>query len=155
MLDSNPPSYTPAAAPMTSPPISHAARPSMSAAPMPSFTSMGSGILSPTMSSMSSATKPSTPAMSPQPMSKPASTAGAFDDLWSMSLGSSAAPKPAASNAAGTGKKSMLDLQREKAQAGIWGQTGSANTGFGVGGGVGESSGAGKSAGGGMDDLLL
>ncbi|KAI9451109.1 ENTH domain-containing protein [Lactarius psammicola] len=43
---------------------------------------------------------------------------GGFDDLWSMSLGSAAASK--SSTPAGAGK-SIRDLEKEKAQAGIWG----------------------------------
>ncbi len=46
------------------------------------------------------------------------STGGGFDDLWSMSLGSAATSKPSAPAGAG---KSIRDLAKEKAQAGIWG----------------------------------
>ncbi|KAI9436562.1 hypothetical protein H4582DRAFT_2112028 [Lactarius indigo] len=46
------------------------------------------------------------------------SGAGGFDDLWSMSLGSAAASKSSAPAGAG---KSIRDLEKEKAQAGIWG----------------------------------
>jgi len=97
-------------------------RPAMSAAPMQSFTSINSGMLSPTLTA---GPKFGTQAATPAAASKPAS-GGAFDDLWSMSLGSSAA-KPAAP--ANTGNKSMLDLQREKAQSNLWGQSASAGTG--------------------------
>ena len=80
-----------------------------------------------------------------------------FDDLWSMSLGSSASTKPT------TGGKTMNDLTKEKAEAGIWGgaqkttiapmggATGGGSSGFGNFGGPFTSA----SAGGGGDDLLL
>ncbi|KZT59407.1 ENTH-domain-containing protein [Calocera cornea HHB12733] len=134
LLDSAPapakPTY--ASAPLMAS-VAQPSRPSMAAAPMPSFTSVNSSMLSP---SLTSAPKMGTPAAT----SKPAS-GGAFDDLWSMSLGSSA-PKPAAA-ASSSGSKTMLDLQREKAQSSLWGQ------GTGTGG-------AAKPAGsGGFDDLLL
>lgn len=78
-----------------------------------------------------------------------------------MSLGSAAASKPA------TGGKSMKDLEKEKAQAGIWGAgqkpagapVGAAmGSGFGnFGGGSFGTSGTGgaSSSAGGGDDLLL
>ncbi|KAG6841019.1 hypothetical protein C0991_002567 [Blastosporella zonata] len=50
------------------------------------------------------------------PAAKPISGGGAFDDLWSMSLGSG--NKPVAANGQG---KSIKDLEREKATAGLWG----------------------------------
>jgi epsin len=93
----------------------------------------------------------------------PAKSSSNFDDLWSMSLGS-AAGKPAAG---GAGGKSIKDLEKEKAQAGIWGSgqkpggggLGNAMGGFGnFGGGssFGGSSGAVSSgSAGGGDDLLL
>src|SRR6267142_245378 len=43
---------------------------------------------------------------------------GGFDDLWTMSLGSTGASKPGGGAA---GAKSIRDLEKEKAQAGIWG----------------------------------
>ncbi|KLO04756.1 ENTH-domain-containing protein [Schizopora paradoxa] len=74
-----------------------------------------------------------------------------FDDLWSMSLGSSNS-KPAGGAAGG---KSMKDLEKEKAQAGIWG------AGSGMGGAssslfdtMGGSTATSTSTGAG-DDLLL
>jgi epsin len=112
--------------------------------------------MAPTMAaSLSGAAKP-----------KPSSN---FDDLWSMSLGSSTGNKPAAG---GTGaNKSIKDLEKEKAQAGIWGSGqqsqqqkpgggamgatgafGQFGSGSFVGSGAATSSSA--SAGGG-DDLLL
>ncbi|KAL0960965.1 hypothetical protein HGRIS_005962 [Hohenbuehelia grisea] len=87
-----------------------------------------------------------------------ASKGGAFDDLWSMSLGSSAKP----ATGAGTQNKSIKDLQQEKVNASLWGGAGkpAGNAGganaFGSFGGMGGGSGggAGASSSGG-DDLLL
>ena len=93
----------------------------------------------------------------------PAASAGTgkpsanFDDLWSLGLGAS---KKAASTGATdtTTSKSMKDIEKEKAQAGIWGASqgqGHANQGsvsaFGSFGG----SSAGVTSVGGGDDLLL
>ncbi|KDQ08315.1 hypothetical protein BOTBODRAFT_179949 [Botryobasidium botryosum FD-172 SS1] len=100
-------------------------------------------------------------AAAPKPASKPASS-GNFDDLWSMSLGGAGgASNKAAAGAAGA-NKSIKDLEREKAQASIWGgvqaqgqgQSGQQRPGnFGMG--MGSSAGFGGSASGGGDDLLL
>lgn len=75
-----------------------------------------------------------------------------FDDLWSMSLGSSGI-KPSGS---AVGGKSMKDLEKEKAQAGIWGAGSGGGSGgtsslFDIGSNT-PSSNAGAGAG---DDLLL
>lgn len=98
--------------------------------------------------------------MSAAPTSKPTPTqskptSSNFDDLWSMSLGSSS--KPAASSA---GAKSMKALEKEKAQASLWGSqtkspmsSGNNNDIFGSFGNAGLGNG-GKSNGG-NDDLLL
>jgi epsin len=94
------------------------------------------------------------------PAAKPASSSGNFDDLWSMSLGSSNKPQTPTTQA-----KSMQDLQREKAQAGIWGaqnQQGRPPMGTGFGS-FGASSAApstsnaapAASSGNGLDDLLF
>lgn len=83
------------------------------------------------------------------------SAGGGFDDLWSMSLGAGKTPSGGAS-AAGTGK-SIRDLEKEKAQAGIWGG-GSSAGGFGAFGSGTTSNTGGSSApaaSGGLDDLLL
>ena len=85
-----------------------------------------------------------------------------FDDLWSLGLGASgkAASGSSSANTTATAGKSIKDLEREKAQAGIWGasqgvkpQAASMGSPFGPFG----SSTAGSSAasGGGGDDLLL
>ncbi|KAL0567549.1 Epsin-3, clathrin recruitment and traffic between the Golgi and endosome [Marasmius crinis-equi] len=110
----------------------------------------GFSAMRPTMSPTSSTTAAKTPVAG---ASKPAATGGNanFDDLWSMSLGSS---KP--TTTAGP-VKSMKDLEKEKSSAGLWGGAGSkppmGNTGaFGTFGGA--STGTGNASGGG-DDLLL
>ncbi|KAI0320949.1 hypothetical protein OF83DRAFT_1162094 [Amylostereum chailletii] len=92
--------------------------------------------------------------------SAPAKKAGGFDDLWTMSLGASgnkAAAAPAGAS------KSIKDLEKEKAQKGLWG---GARTGSGMGqprpasmagsafGSFAQPS-ASQSTGGGADDLLL
>ena len=137
-------------------------------------TSLFGGATSPPMrpTTMSPTSPPmrtnSTPAMAPTTSlstalgaAKPKSS-GNFDDLWSMSLGSSASNnKPVAS---GTGaNKSIKDLEKEKAQAGIWGsglqsqqqRPGGGPGAFGnFGGGSFGGPGVASSSGGG-DDLLL
>jgi len=60
----------------------------------------------------------SKPAATSKAPGKPATSAN-FDDLWNLSLGtSSTANKP---NANPVPAKSMKDLEKEKASAGIWG----------------------------------
>ncbi|CAE6464804.1 unnamed protein product [Rhizoctonia solani] len=76
-----------------------------------------------------------------------------FDDLWNMSLGTSATAKPAPNASASTGK-SIKDLEREKAQANIWGggsQTSNPTGRF----GNFSSGGGGAASGGGGGDLLF
>ncbi|KAF8506336.1 hypothetical protein JB92DRAFT_732640 [Gautieria morchelliformis] len=112
-------------------------------------TGSGSGPLSPTPAGA----RPPPPGSAP-PAAKSNSN---FDDLWSLGLGASAKAGPGSSSSATAGK-SMKDLEREKAQAGIWGasqgQTKQASVGaFGA---FGSSSVGGSSGGGGGgDDLLL
>ncbi|PCH40406.1 ENTH-domain-containing protein [Wolfiporia cocos MD-104 SS10] len=122
------------------------------------------------MSPMQNPMFPSQPALTPQPVrsntsppvagtqaqAKPASSAN-FDDLWSMSLGSAAA-KPAASPAPA---KSIKEIEKEKAQAGIWG-TGQSRPpmggGFGSFGSAASTPAAAappSSSGNGLDDLLF
>ncbi|PPQ66389.1 hypothetical protein CVT24_007218 [Panaeolus cyanescens] len=81
---------------------------------------------------------------------QPAKSSGNFDDLWSLSLGSIA--KPATPANAG---KSIKDLEKEKANAGLWGgqqkpSAGMASSPF---GNFGNAAPASSSSGG--DDLLL
>lgn len=102
---------------------------------------------------MSSASPPvrsntgSTTAASAKPSSN-------FDDLWSMSLGSSSST----STGNKPGVKSMKDLEKEKAQTGIWSaqQKPAGSAAFGGSGGFGNfgtSTGSAGASGG--DDLLL
>ncbi|KAF6755839.1 hypothetical protein DFP72DRAFT_895352 [Ephemerocybe angulata] len=114
----------------------------------------GAAPLRPTATSQASfgntARPASTPAAAP---AKPASAN--FDDLWSLGLGASTS-KPATPVA---GTKSIQALQKEKAQASIWGAGGQkqpqpAQFGGGAFGSFGTSTNAGASAGG-DDDLLL
>lgn len=105
---------------------------------------------------------PMTPASPPPRVgSTPATTAAKpssnFDDLWSMSLGGSST----SANKSAGGSKSIKDLEKEKAQAGIWGAQqkpatmGSGFGSFGSGSFGGASGGASTSASSGGDDLLL
>ena len=117
--------------------------------------------------------KPSTPAVAGAAAGRPGSTQPAaakpsadFDDLWSLSLGSSGATKPGAGPA---NSKSIKDLEKEKALAGLWGGTrdpslvntrgsGSASRPPAMGGGFGSFGGPGgtsSSSNTGGDDLLL
>lgn len=103
----------------------------------------------------SAASRPSAQANAAKPAT---SSGGNFDDLWTMSLGggSSGAVKP---GVVGAGK-SIKDLEREKAMAGLWGSGNPANGGTGAGnafgggqyGGFGAGTGSSSSGG---DDLLL
>lgn len=143
-------------------PTTTASPPPMAANRQPSYmaptaTSMFS---SPVMAPMSS-NIPRTGSVGPAattPVAKPASS-GSFDDLWSMSLGTSASkPQAAASGPA----KSIQDLQKEKAQAAIWGSNQTAKppmgAGFGsFGGAAGSTSTAAppSSSNNGIDDLLF
>ncbi|GLB38596.1 putative epsin N-terminal homology (ENTH) domain containing protein [Lyophyllum shimeji] len=101
-------------------------------------------------------TRPAAPAAAPAlaPAAQSKSTGGgAFDDLWSMSLGGSAA-KPAAASGA---SKSIKDLEREKAMAGLWGggQKPAPGAGAAAGANAFGSFGTSAPASGGGDDLLL
>ncbi|KAJ7726484.1 hypothetical protein B0H16DRAFT_264895 [Mycena metata] len=99
----------------------------------------------------STLSSPSTPAAPNKP-------AASFDDLWSMSLGSGAA-KPATPAAGGAGGKSIKDLEKEKATAGLWGSGAGqkaqpAMMGSGMGMGMGGMGGGASSSSSGFDDLL-
>jgi epsin len=117
--------------------------------------------LSPTTSVRTSmSTAPITPA-APPPKASPAAppkSASNFEDLWSLSLGTSSTTPTVKSGNTG---KSIKDLEKEKAQAGIWASSqkpGGAHMGMGSGfgnfGGMGTSGVTSASASGG-DDLLL
>ncbi|KAF7974754.1 hypothetical protein HWV62_11341 [Athelia sp. TMB] len=120
----------------------------MTASPPPTSPGMGMsmGAMRATPAATPAARSGSTPTTAPKP-------AGDFGDLWSMSLGSGSST--AAKGPTGPGK-SIKDLEKEKAQAGIWGAAKPAAAGAGgfgsFGGGFGTSGGGGA---GGGDDLLL
>ncbi|KAJ8481753.1 hypothetical protein ONZ45_g15196 [Pleurotus djamor] len=111
----------------------------------------GGAAMKPTVSAVPPRTTmtPSSAAMTPT--STTSSKGGSnFDDLWSMSLGSSAS-KPAT----GTGQgKSIKDLEREKAMAGLWGAGGKPPAGAGASSFGNFGNGAPASSNNG-DDLLL
>lgn len=111
-----------------------------------------SGSLAPTLAPTRSA--PGTTVSTPS-TAKPAS-AGGFDDLWKMSLGAGGGSSAARTSTPPAQSKSIKDLEREKAQAGIWGQGQNKppmGTGFGAFGA--SSSAAPPSSGNGIDDLLF
>jgi epsin len=92
----------------------------------------------------------------PQPTATSTSTSkptGNFDDLWTMSLGGGVGGvKPAATS----GTKSIKDLEKEKASAGIWGVDQKKPVGqFDFGNFGGSAANASSPAGGAGDDLLL
>jgi epsin len=118
----------------------------------------GAGVLSPTSPPppRTNVTSPGTIKSAPAAPAK--SSGGNFDDLWSMSLGTSSKPTGAANSGPA---KSMKDLEKEKSTAGIWGsaqpQQGKPPAmGMGMGGASGGFGGAGASStsSGGFDDLL-
>ena len=95
-------------------------RPSSTPATAPAY--VGMPVMNP-ISARSTVTSPvttsTTSSASASAYTKTGSTGSGFDDLWSMSLGSAVAGKSAGGSAAGA--KSIRDLEKEKAQAGIWG----------------------------------
>lgn len=114
----------------------------------------GGGLMSPTSPPPSStagrSAVPPRSSLASATSAKSSGSGGGFDDLWSMSLGSSGAAKPAANNSGA--KKSIKDLEKEKAQASIWGGAGGANS---MGTAFRASSNTQASSSGGNDDLLL
>jgi epsin len=88
-------------------------RPSSTPATAPGYTT-GIPVMNP-MAARSPMTASTTSSASASASTKTGSAGGGFDDLWSMSLGSAVAGKSAG------GAKSIRDLEKEKAQAGIWG----------------------------------
>ncbi|KAI0261974.1 hypothetical protein BC834DRAFT_893487 [Gloeopeniophorella convolvens] len=164
---SSPPAVPPAASATSAKPnlmdllaSAPAAVQSRPAQPAQSFGAFNS-VLSPTSQARPSSTPVMTPGVAARsaatsPPTAAPKTGGGFDDLWSMSLGSSTTK----SAAPASGTKSIRDLEREKAQAGIWGAQkpaqGRAQAGaFGAFGAVQPGGGASASASGGADDLLL
>ncbi|KAG6879226.1 hypothetical protein C0992_004287 [Termitomyces sp. T32_za158] len=88
-------------------------QPQFSTAPPQAQPLFGGVPLAPTPAATSA---PTSAPMSASATTKSSSGAGAFDDLWSLSLGSSNKPAvPSGQN------KSIKDLEREKAMAGLWG----------------------------------
>lgn len=137
----------------TSPPPMTASRaPSYAAAPL-APTAFSSSVMAPMSTGSRAGSTPGTgPATSPA--AKPASS-GNFDDLWSMSLGTSVS-KPQAQS---TQAKSMQDLQKEKSQAGIWATSQQARppmgSGFGSFNAAPSQPNQASSSGNGLDDLLF
>lgn len=130
---SAPPSYSPsvssAKSPLTSPPVQSPMSP-----PSGMGTMMGNhGV--PGMGSMMAAAPQPQAAAAPAPKK----AASAFDDLFSASLG--APQKPQAG-----GKKTIAEMEKEKATQGLWGATSSATS---------TSQPQAKPASSGFDDLLL
>ena len=120
----------------------------MVASPPPMTPSMGGAPLAPSVMTPSAAPLRTTTA---SPAASGVAKASAnFDDLWSMSLGVS---KPATGAGAAGGQKSMKDLEKEKAQASIWGGAGQNRPGAGFGGASASAKPA--SSGNGLDDLLF
>ena len=95
-------------------------------------------------------------AVSSPSTTKPAtSSGGGFDDLWKMSLGASSSIAKTSTPPPGQ-SKSMKDLEREKAQAGIWGSNKPAGLGaFGASTSASSSAAPPPSSGSGIDDLLF
>ena len=85
---------------------------------------------------------------------KTGSSAGGFDDLWSLSLGTPGNK----TTGTGLGGKSIKQLEKEKSQAGIWGGGVTNTSGLGSFGnlsGGGSNNGNMGTSSGGVDDLLL
>ncbi|KAF9241104.1 hypothetical protein BU15DRAFT_73583 [Melanogaster broomeanus] len=100
---------------------------------------------------------PSRASISGAPSSTPAKGLSGFEDLWSMSLG---APSSSSVGKSTTAGKSIKDLEKEKAQAGIWASTQKPGTAMGTGSTFGnfapaKAGGMSSSSNGGGDDLLL
>lgn len=128
-----------------------------STAGRPSYISPATTPMQPMQSSAFGSQPARTTTTSPAP--KQAASAN-FDDLWSMGLGSSASAKPATPSSGPA--KSIKEIEKEKAQAGIWGSSQSGASmaaGFGsFGGNVSTPSASAQapaSSAGGFDDLLL
>ncbi|OJT06188.1 hypothetical protein TRAPUB_2971, partial [Trametes pubescens] len=165
-------SGTPARTPYMSPPVvptqtplQNVLRPAMVASPPPTMTSPppmmarqtplvpSQGIMSPTSPPPRSAA--TSPASAVTQQKAPAAS---FDDLWSMSLGSSTSAGKSSGGAATPQQKSMKDLEKEKAQAQIWGGQNKPPMGAGFGsfaGAPASNAAPPSSSGNGFDDLLF
>ncbi|KAI0671148.1 hypothetical protein C8Q78DRAFT_1079077 [Trametes maxima] len=160
---------TPARPPYASPPVVPAQNPMqnvmrpMMASPPPTVTSPppyshtplvpSQGVLSPT-------SPPSRSTVASPVSTQQKAPAASFDDLWSMSLGSSTGTGKSSVAAGGAQQKSIKDLEKEKAQAQIWGggqNKPPAGAGFGSFAGAPASSPAAPPASSrnGLDDLLF
>lgn len=93
--------------------------------------------------------------LSAKPLAAAQTKSANFDDLWSLSLGGGGSSSSAKPGATAVGK-SIKDLEKEKAQAGIWGAqqkpVGGAPVPAAFGGGFGNAAPPSSSGG---DDLLL
>jgi epsin len=111
---------------------------------------------SPINSSFSPSTRHGTASPSTQAKAAAPAASANFDDLWSLSLGGGTAKPVGGASGAG---KSIKDLEKEKAMAGLWGGQkpgGGSNAGAGAGAGAGGFGSFGNSTlSGGGDDLLL
>ncbi|KAG0691901.1 hypothetical protein DFH29DRAFT_974356, partial [Suillus ampliporus] len=99
----------------------------------------------PVRTSMSAAPFPPAAAPPKSSSAAPPKSSSNFDDLWSLSLGTSSTTSTVKSGNTG---KSIKDLEKEKAQAGIWASSqkpGAAQ--MGMGGGFGNFGGMGSSGG--------
>ncbi|KAI0684528.1 hypothetical protein BC835DRAFT_1409140 [Cytidiella melzeri] len=136
----------------TSPPLTASRPPAFSSSMMTPAFSSSTMTPAPTASRMNTTLSVGGSAAK-APASKPAAS-GNFEDLWSMSLGSSASSKPQGQS---TPAKSIQDLQKEKAQAGIWGSSKQSKPVLGSGafGTVSSSTNQAASSGNGLDDLLF
>lgn len=143
-------------------PMQNVMRPALVASPPPTMTSpppmMGrqtplvpsQGIMSPT------SPPPRSAATSPAAATTQKAPAASFDDLWSMSLGSSTGKSTG--GAATPQQKSMKDIEKEKAQAQIWGGQNKPPMGAGFGsfaGAPASNAAPPSSSGNGFDDLLF
>ncbi|KAF8606797.1 ENTH-domain-containing protein [Ceratobasidium sp. AG-I] len=125
---------------------------SMSASAGPNYFASAAPVMSPTTTNTGSQIRTAAVGAAANMGGGAAKASGGFDDLWSMSLGSSSAASAKPAAGAGT-NKTIKDLEREKAQATIWGSGKAPASGGGFGGFSGSSGGGAASGGGG--DLLF
>lgn len=129
----------------------YSAAPNYSSTPIqparPNYGHSSSGSLSVMSPSSTTSARPLATATAPAAPK----ASGNFDDLWNMSVGSSTtSASTAKASSVGGAQKSIKDLEKEKASAGMWGAT--AKPG---GAAAPASSGAFGGFGSGGDDLLL
>ncbi|CDO72188.1 hypothetical protein BN946_scf184970.g40 [Trametes cinnabarina] len=134
-------------------------RPPMMASPPPMMTPQAPLVPTMTPTSPPLRSNVTSPAAS-SPGTQQKAPAASFDDLWSMSLGSSSSAKTHAANA--PQQKSIKEIEKEKAQAQIWGSGQSKppmGSGLGSFAGTPASSASNAappaSSGSGLDDLLF